>query len=86
MNPRKILAIITMLVIITNFYTLSFVINYGNYPILWNVVFIIFLILVIFGLTKLMNRKPQAHWSLFWRSCCLIFILAQLYFLTLIKY
>lgn len=80
-----ILAIIAVPIIIANFYTLSFVINYGNYPIWWDIVLIIVLMLLILGLTKLMSKKSENTWSLFFGSCCLIFILTEFYFLTMIE-
>ena len=85
-NLRLILGAITLLIIIINFYTVSYVINYGNYPIWWNVVFIIIIMLIILAFFKFMSKESKINWKTFFITCSAVFLVFQLYNITMIEY
>lgn len=83
-NYHLLLGILTLSTILSNFYISSFVINIGNYPIWWNAVFTIILILGILLIMKLINNKSRLNWKLFFINTSLVFLLFILYSLTII--
>ena len=75
----SILRMSMLLLVVVNLYLLSYVHNDGNYPIWWNVLLILALIVFILAVFMIFSKTKVFNWKYFYGSCCVVLLLSTIY-------